>query len=263
MSTLPKALVFDLDGTLSESKQPMDADMGLLLSGVLAHIPIAIMSGAGFPQFQTQFFPALPLQTPLDRLYIFPDNAAQCFVHRQGGWRAQYDQAFSGTERAHLLQALNAALDEVGLREAPVRVWGERIEDRGAEIAFSPLGQGAPLPDKQAWHDAHEDLRRRLHELLNKKLPDFANAMGGLTTIDITRKGINKAYGVRRFSELARVDIEQMLYVGDALGEGGNDAVVVESGIPTHAVFGPEETAALLRELLRQFASGNNKKLLS
>lgn len=253
MPFVPQALVFDLDGTLAESKQRVDADMGVLLCEILTHIPVAVMSGAGFPQFEKQFFPALPLKVTLDRLYIFPDNAAQCFVHR-GDWHAQYDQAFSPTERDHIVSVLTDALAEVGLKEAPVRVWGERIEDRGAEIAFSPLGQGAPLPEKQAWHEAHDDLRRRLHELLLQKLPDFANAMGGLTTIDITRKGINKAYGVGRFAELTKISVTKMLYVGDALEEGGNDAVVIETGIPTRQVFGPEETAALLKDLISHFS---------
>lgn len=261
MNRLPKALVFDLDGTLAESKQRVDADMGLLLGDLLSHVPVAIMSGAGFQQFERQFFPALPLAVALNRLYIFPDNAAQCFVHRQGQWHAQYDQAFSPAERERILAALNEALGEVGLREVPVRVWGERIEDRGAEIAFSPLGQQAPLTEKQAWHEAHDDLRKRLHELLLAKLPDFANAMGGLTTIDITRKGIDKAYGVRRLSELTGISLAEMLYVGDALEEGGNDAVVIATGIPTHQVFGPEETGALIRDLLPRFALASKEIL--
>lgn len=255
MNRVPKAFVFDLDGTLAESKQRVDADMGLLLGELLRHAAIAIISGAGWPQFERQFFPALPVDALLDRLYIFPDNAAQCFVHRQGQWHAQYDQSFSPAEREHIIGTLSDAMAEVGLKDAPVRVWGERIEDRGAEIAFSPLGQQAPLQEKQAWHDAHDDLRKRLHELLSQKLPDFANAMGGLTTIDITRKGIDKAYGVKRLSELTQIAVSEMLYVGDALDEGGNDAVVIDTGIPTHQVFGPEETAALIRDILPRFSA--------
>jgi len=252
MNNVPKAFVFDLDGTLAESKQRVDADMGILLSELLGHAIVAIISGAGWPQFERQFFPSLPLEALLDRLYIFPDNAAQCFVHRQGQWHAQYDQSFSPTEREHIMTTLNEAIAEVGLKDAPVRVWGERIEDRGAEIAFSPLGQQAPLQEKQAWHDAHDDIRKHLHELLLKKLPDFANAMGGLTTIDITRKGIDKAYGVRRLAELTGIPLSEMLYVGDALETGGNDAVVIATGIPTHQVFGPEETTALIRGFLKR-----------
>ena len=246
----PELVAFDLDGTLAESKQRMSSDMGDLLSRLLRRMPVAVMSGAGWPQFEKQFFPALPEGTPLNNLYIFPDNAAQCFVHRAGEWLPQYDQAFSPAEKERITKALKDALQAVGLERAPVRVWGERIEDRGEEIAFSPLGQEAPLEEKGEWHKGHDDVRRRLQEELRKRLPEYASAMGGLTTIDITRKGINKAYGIKRLSELAHTPITQILYVGDALEAGGNDAVVLDVGVPTHAVFGPEETSELIENLL-------------
>jgi len=244
-------MAFDLDGTLAESKQRVSADMGDLLAQLMSRMPVAVMSGAGFKQFETQLFSALPPGTDLRRLYIFPDNAAQCFVYTNNRWWPQYDKAFSPQEKLHIVEKLTAALATVGLATAPVRIWGERIEDRGAEIAFSPLGQQAPLEEKENWHAAHNDIRKRLHEELNKCLPEYANAMGGLTTIDITRKGINKAYGIRRLAEFSHVPIVDMLYVGDALEEGGNDAVVLETGIRTHAVFSPEETAALIRTVLQ------------
>lgn len=246
----PKLVAFDLDGTLAESKQRMSAEVGDLLARLLKKMPVAILSGGGWPQFERQFFPSLPTETDFRNLYIFPDNAAQCFVWRQG-WKPQYDHALTPAEKEHIVAQLHEALREVGLEDAPVRVWGERIEDRGAEIAFSALGQEAPVAEKQKWHDAHEAQRKLLHETLTKKLPEFANALGGLTTIDITRKGITKAYGILRLIELTDMPVSQMLYVGDALEEGGNDSVVVETGIRTHQVFGPEETAGLIEALLK------------
>lgn len=248
--TTPKAIVFDLDGTLAESKQRMSADMGEAVSDLLKKIPVAVMSGAGFPQFEKQFFPALPLGVKLDNLYIFPDNAAQCFVHRGGAWHAQYDNAFSTMEREKILKALNEALKETGMAEVPVRVWGERIEDRGAEIVFSALGQEAPPEAKKQWAAAHSEDRKALRDALARRLPEFSEGTNGSTSIDITRKGIDKAYGVRRFSELTQISVAEMVYVGDALEEGGNDSVVKQTGIHTHEVFGPEETAAFIREVV-------------
>ena len=247
---MTRAVAFDLDGTLAESKQRVSAEMGNLLGDLLRRMPVAVMSGAGFPQFQKQFFPAIPGDASFERLYIFPDNAAQCFVFTGDRWHPQYDYAFSKEEKEHIAKVVYQALDEAGMHEAPVRVWGERLEDRGAEEAFSILGQEAPVEEKRRWHDAHDADRQRLREGIARLLPEFAVATGGLTTIDITRKGITKAYGIERFAELSHIPLADMLYVGDALGAGGNDAVVLETGVQTHAVFGPEETAGLIRELL-------------
>lgn len=250
MENRPRLIAFDLDGTLAESKQPMSLDVGELLGQLLQKMPVAVMSGAGFAQFEKQFLPALPDNARLEWLYLFPDNAAQCYIYNNGAWQAKYDLAFTPEEKEHVLQALKIALAQVGLAEAPVRVWGERVEDRGAEIAFSPLGQQAPLEAKREWHDAHDATRNRLHEVLATYLPDFAVAMGGLTTIDITRRGITKAYGIKELIKLTDISVSEMLYVGDALDEGGNDAVVKESGVRTQQVFGPPETATLIKKIL-------------
>jgi HAD superfamily hydrolase (TIGR01484 family) len=249
MEHKPKLMVFDLDGTLAESKQRLSTDMGRLLAGLLKIMPVAIMSGAGFRQFEQQFFPALPTEANLGNLYIFPDNAAQCFVYRQEKWHAQYDNAFSQEERLHILKAIDVALLETGLKKVPVRVWGERIEDRGAEIVFSALGQEAPPEEKRAW-DPSGVKKRALRDALEKHLPEFSEGANGSTSVDITRKGITKAYGIGRLAALSGIPVDDMLYVGDALEEGGNDSVVKATGVKTHEVSGPKETAALIEEIL-------------
>lgn len=245
----PHLLVFDLDGTLAESKQRMSAQMGDLLSELLQKMPVAIMSGGGWAEFEKQFFSVLPIDAKLDQLYIFPQNAAQCFVHKNGTWHPQYDNAFTPTERDRILQALEEALKETGLATPPPQVWGSRVEDRGAEITFSGLGQDAPPEQKQTW-DQDGTKKRALQEALTKRLPEFAVGTNSSTSVDITRQGITKAHGIKRLAEMTGISIEHMLYVGDALDEGGNDASVIDTGVPTHAVFAPRETEALIETIL-------------
>lgn len=249
MNFKPKLVVFDLDGTLAQSKQLMEIRMGELLAQLLQKMSVAIMSGAGFPQFEKQFLPALPSDARLERLYLFPDNAAQCYVFEAGKWRTRYDNAFTLQEKEHILKELDEALKETGLAEVPVRIWGQRVEDRGAEIVFSGLGQQAPLPEKKSW-DPTGEKRKKLRDVLARRLPEFSEATGGMTSVDITRKGITKAYGIKQLARLSSISVSEMLYVGDALQEGGNDYVVMESGVRTQQVFGPEETTTLIKSLL-------------
>ena len=247
----PRLVAFDLDGTLAESKQRVSYDMGESLAQLLKKMPIAIMSGAGFPQFEKQFFPAIPMEANLNNLYIFPTNAAQCFVYRTEAWKPQYDHAFSATDRDEIHRAITDASAELSMPE-PKQVWGDIVQDRGAQITFSAVGQEAPVAAKQEWAAAYNDKRKELRNLLAKKLPNYSVSTGGITSIDITPKGITKAYGIKRLAELTGVPVEDMLYVGDALEEGGNDAVVKETGVPTHQVFGPKETEGLINSLLEQ-----------
>lgn len=253
MNFRPKLIAFDLDGTLAESKQRVSPEMGGLLSELLARMPVAIMSGAGFQQFEIQFLPAFPNSNHFDRLYLFPTNAAACFTYKEGVWKPQYDKTFNSFEKGRITQAFKEALAEVDLKQ-PEKTWGERLEDRGAQISFSALGQHAPLEEKEKWHHTHEPERDKLREALLRRLPDFSVLEGGLTTVEINPKGISKAYGIRQLIEFTGISVAEMLYVGDALQEGGNDAVVVETGIKTHEVFSPEETAALIRHIIAEVA---------
>jgi len=245
----PRLVAFDLDGTLAESKQRMSAEMGELLARLLKKIPVAVMSGAGFPQFEKQFFPGLPMETNLHNLYIFPTNAAQCFIYRDN-WKPQYDHAFGQTDRDEIHRAIAEASVEISAPK-PKQAWGDIVQDRGAQITFSAVGQDASVQAKNDWAALYNDKRKELRNVLAEKLKNYSVSTGGITSIDITPKGITKAYGIKRLSELAGISVAQMLYVGDALDEGGNDAVVKETGVQTHQVFGPEETAGLITSLLK------------
>ncbi len=245
----PRLVAFDLDGTLAESKQRMSSDMGELLARLLKKMPVAVMSGAGFPQFEKQFFPGLPMEANLHNLYIFPTNAAQCFIYRDN-WKPQYDHAFGQTDRDEIHKAIAEASIEISIQK-PKQVWGDIVQDRGAQITFSAVGQDASVRTKQDWAALYNDKRKELRNVLAEKLKNYSVSTGGITSIDITPKGITKAYGIRRLVELTKIPIAQMLYVGDALEEGGNDAVVKDTGILTHQVFGPEETAGLINALLK------------
>jgi len=66
--------------------------------------------------------------------------------------------------------------------------------------------------------------------------------LGGTTSIDVTKPGIDKAYGIGKLRVLLGISLEEMLFVGDALFVGGNDYPVKEAGVVSIAVRGPGET---------------------
>jgi hydroxymethylpyrimidine pyrophosphatase-like HAD family hydrolase len=90
----------------------------------------------------------------------------------------------------------------------------------------------------------------KLREYLMPLLPAYEIAVGGATSVDVVQKGIDKAYGVRKLAELLGLEVTQMLYIGDDLQEGGNDAVVIPTGIQTRVVKNPTETAQIIKSIL-------------
>lgn len=246
---MTKALIFDLDGTLAESKSPMTKEMGTVLARLLQKMPVAVMSGGSYAQFQKQMLEALPPSANLANLYLFPTSAAQCFAWEDGEWRLRYSNPFTPEEKTKILAALADSLRETGLDVPPPQIWGEQTEDRGSQITWSALGQQAPVAEKTAW-DPDRKKRAPLQAALLRRLPDFSVRVNATNSIDITRRGINKAYGVRQLSDMLGVPISEMLYVGDALFPGGNDEIVKETGVPTEQINGPAETAQVIEKTL-------------
>jgi len=241
---MKRLIAFDLDGTLAESKQPIDAEMGALLARLTKATMVAVISGGDWPQFEKQVVARLPADADLERLYIQPTTGAKLYSFTPGGgWRAVYAEDFDKDERARILSALDRAVGDTGLGHE--RTWGEQIEDRGSQITFSGLGQQAPLDAKKAW-DPDFAKRKRLQAALRETLPDLSVNIGGSTSIDITRAGVDKGYGLRKLADHLRIGFAEMLFVGDAVYPGGNDYPAKEAGVETIAVRDVAETKKVI-----------------
>jgi phosphomannomutase len=232
-------VAFDLDGTLALSKQPLDDAMAGALAGLLEVAQVAIISGGDWPQFEKQVVARMPAAADLDRFLIQPTTGTKLYRHADGRWTPAYAELFDDAERKRILDAVAAAVQRAGL--AHERTWGEQIEDRGSQITFSGLGQQAPLEAKEAWDPDHAK-RRALQQSLQADLPDLSINMGGSTSIDITRKGVDKAYGLRKLSEATGVALDAMLFMGDAIFPGGNDYPAKTLGLKTIRVASIDET---------------------
>ncbi len=247
----PKAVIFDLDETLSASFQPLSAEMVALLSALVDLVPVAIMTGAGFERISAEALAQMPHLS--GNLSIFPNSSSQCYLYDGGAWHLEYNHLLTETERTHIRAAMMECMQELDvIRET--RAYGEQIIDREAQIAFTVVGLQAPQEVKMSW-DPDGAKRHVIAEALKSKLDGFDILIGGASTIDVTRKDINKAYGVEWYGKRMGFKPEEMLYIGDALYEGGNDAVVIATGIETRSVSGPPETAKIIEELLKSCVS--------
>jgi HAD superfamily hydrolase (TIGR01484 family) len=129
------------------------------------------------------------------------------------------------------------------------RVWGEPIEDRGSQITFSALGQQAPLEEKKKW-DPDFTKRKKIKADLEKFIPEFSVRLGGTTSVDVTKPGIDKAYGIKKLRDMLGITIKEMIFIGDALFPGGNDYPAKEAGVVSIQVKDPEETKRLIEAIV-------------
>lgn len=243
---MKELIIFDLDGTLAKSKSSIDKEMAELLSALLEVAQVAIISGGNWPQFEKQVLNHLPKKSLLKKLSILPTCGTK-FYKYQNDWEELYAENFTDEERKQIMDSLHNAIDGANLNIK--KTWGDQIEDRGSQITFSALGQKAPLDKKKDWDDDFSK-RKKIVKPLEKSLKGFSIAMGGTTSIDITKPGIDKAYGISKLKEILQIKIAEMLFIGDALFEGGNDHPAIKSGVDCIQVKDPEETKNIIKTVI-------------
>lgn len=247
---MKKVLAFDLDDTLAISKTPISDAMAETLSELLDFYDICIISGGKYELFQNQVIDRLHLtDEKYNRLHLMPTCGTRYyrFNTETEEWELQYAEDLSEEEKKHIIEVLEASAKELGLW--PENPAGEVIEDRNSQITLSALGQESTTEDKYAW-DPDGTKKMAIRDLAAKSLPDLEVRAAGTTSIDVTKKGIDKAHGMRKLMEALGINKEDILYFGDKLQEGGNDYPVKAFGIESVEVTGSEDTLSKLQAIL-------------
>ena len=243
---MKQLIVFDLDGTLAESKASIDPEMAALLSTLLKIVKVAVISGGNWLQFEKQVLAHLPHDKRLVNLSLLPTCGTK-FYRYAGDWEKIYSEDFTAAEKERITRSLNESIAAAGCNVE--KVWGEVVEDRGSQITFSALGQQAPVEKKKQW-DPDFTKRKRMKALLDKLIPEFSVRLGGATSIDVTKPGIDKGYGIRKLRDTLSIAIDEMIYIGDAVFPGGNDYPAKEAGALSIQVRDPDETKRVIEAII-------------
>lgn len=243
---MKKLIVFDLDGTLAKSKSAIDGEMSVLMRDLLDVIKVAVISGGDWPQFEKQVLSHLPDDERLTDLSLLPTCGTKFFRYA-GSWTKLYSEDFTQEEKDKITRSFNRAIGDTGFQAR--KVWGETIEDRGSQVTYSGLGQQAPLEEKGKW-DPDYRKRTRIKAILETLIPEFSVHMGGATSIDVTKPGIDKAYGIRKLRDILGISLKEMIFIGDALFTGGNDYPAEEAGLISIPVRGPEDTKRVMEAII-------------
>jgi phosphomannomutase len=249
-----KLVVFDLDGTLTKTKSNLESDMASTLRNLLAVKKVAVIGGGSYRQFTSQFIAELKCPPSLlPNLFLFPTTAT-AFYRYHGGWKKIYRFALSKSEWAAIKEAIAEVLRDIHYVQ-PKKTYGKIIENRGAQVTLSFLGQDVVarlgqkgVRMKEIWTKKNTPLK--VARMLQKRLPELEVRAAGFTSIDITSKGIDKAYGVRQIKKALKISIKDMLFIGDALYPGGNDYAAKKTGIDCVKVGGPEDTKRIIQGII-------------
>ena len=251
-----EVIAFDLDGTLAPSKSPLPDRMAELINQLLDIYQVCVISGGKFEQFEKQLLSNLKAEpAKLKRLHLMPTCGTRYYKFdvNKKTWNKVYVEDFTGSEKSKIIGALNKGFDDLGYREKVV--YGECVEDRGSQVTFSVLGQdivdelgekGVRL--KEAW-DPDNKKKQKLRNYIAGLIPEFETRVGGVTSIDVTKLGIDKAYGMKKLMEILHLSKDQILFIGDRLDEGGNDYPVKAMGIDSMEIAHWQETALVIQAI--------------
>ncbi|GAC58537.1 putative phosphomannomutase [Gordonia hirsuta DSM 44140 = NBRC 16056] len=243
-----RLLMFDLDDTLAPSKTQLSDEMVELFREMLEVSLGCIISGGQTGQFHSQVLQRLGEFPQRGNLHLMPTNGTRYLRWEEPEWVTVYAEDLSEDQKSRALAVVEEGARALGLWES--KTWGPILEDRGSQVTFSALGQAAPVEAKAAW-DPDGRKKEALRAYAAERLPDLEVRSGGSTSVDITAKGIDKAYGARRLMELLNLETDDILFFGDRLDPGGNDRPVMELGIDSIAVDGWEDTYAKLAPIVR------------
>lgn len=246
-----QVIAFDLDDTLSVTKSPMSDEMSGIMRQLLEKYQVCVISGGRFEQFQMQVIDPVDASAELlPKFHMMPTCGTRYYHYNSEAseWQIQYAEDLSEEEKAEIIAVIEKNAKELGMwEENPA---GEIIEDRGSQITYSALGQQAKPEDKYAWAEKNHDIKQVLRAKIDEQLPNLEVRLGGTTSVDITRIGIDKAHGMKKLMEALAIEKKDILFIGDKLQEGGNDYPVKAMGIDSIEVDGWEDTAMVLRGIL-------------
>ncbi|MCH4209167.1 HAD-IIB family hydrolase [Bifidobacterium sp.] len=244
-------IAFDLDNTLARSKQPMKADMARCISMLTRLRPLAIITGGRFELVKSQVLNELDDTACRENMHLMPTSGTRYYRWNGAAWHCEYAHDLDPAERRAVVASFERHAREQGLWfEHP---WGRRVEDRGSQITFSALGQEAPIEQKETW-DPDNSKKNCLAAAVGADFPHLAVHSGGSTSVDVSRRGVDKAYAVRELSAMTSVPVGRVVYVGDRMDPDGNDYPAALAGTIAIRVSGPHDTLEVCKELIARLS---------
>ena len=230
--------IFDVDGTLTPSRNPMDKDFKDFFKKFLKKKRVWLISGSDKDKTIEQV--GKDVWTNVERVYQSSGN--QLWV--KGELKYQYE--FKTED--YLKELLKIFLDK---SEYPHR-YGNHIEERPGALNFSVVGRDCTQEQREhyaKWDDKHQERKDFAWEI-KERYPWLDAVVGGEISIDIYEKFKDKGQIVK--------DIRgKFEFFGDRLYPGGNDFAVQQEivsqkrkGCKTHPVKTWRDTEELLHSII-------------
>ena len=223
-----KALIFDMDGTLTEPRQPISNEMIEVLRKLPNSYKKYLVTGSDMAKVEEQI--------PVEFLLSFFDKVFACNGTRVFNTNLDLDDESRPAEpelihkvnlidfysEADLNHIVNTLLKLAHETHTKIKT-GTFVEWRESQINFSVVGRNCTSLQREdyvKWDNKSKE-RKKLVEQLENKFQGWGLSfrLGGQISIDVTRQGWDKSYAFDNIAEKP----EDCVYFGDKIVPGGND----------------------------------------
>ena len=253
MKITPAALLFDMDGTLTDARQQITDDVVAALRSVPPAIRKYLVTGSDINKIEEQI-PTDILLSLFERVYscngtrvyncnLDMDDETQPvmpeLIHK-----VSLTDYYSEADINHIVNVLLRTAFETHTKIKT----GTFVEWRDSQINFSVVGRNCTSSQREDYvkWDKKSGERQKIVDNLREEFQGWGLSfrLGGQISIDITREGWDKSYSFKHMNESP----DQCVFFGDKICKDGNDLdIAMKCGI-YHNVEGPADLILQLQE---------------
>ena len=254
---MSRVFIFDVDGTLTPSRQPMTKEFQKFFGEWIKDNKFYLVTGSDLPKLQEQMclydIDAEAIFTCCGNEMWKPDPHIVNISAYQ-----VYEKKFKPPNT--LLTFLG---DKLRMSDYPVKA-GNHIEDRGSMVNFSIVGRDCTQEQREEYFewDIKEGERREISRAIGFRWPELDAVIGGQISIDIYPKGRDKSQILEKIYEEINSDSHtktyadtfEYIFIGDGIDNNGNDFPLAElmntiKNCTAYQTSGWEETKQILEKL--------------
>ena len=214
-----KVFAFDLDGTLTQHKTPLDVKNRAILEQLSQRYTLLMVGAGSCMRIHNQLG-----GFPMD---VIGNYGMQYAKYADGELKLVRDDVVNCENKDSIEEKVTLIRKKYGF----TRFDGDNVEYHTSGcITFPLLGTKANQADKLAF-DPDRRKRRAFYSEVCKVFSDYNVFVGGSSSFDMAPKPFNKYYAIMKYCEKMGISAEEIAFVGDDYGPGGNDESVYKSPI--------------------------------
>tara|TARA_A100000164_G_scaffold378441_1_gene420083 strand:- start:778 stop:1584 length:807 start_codon:yes stop_codon:yes gene_type:complete len=251
-------ILFDVDGTLTEARRPIEKAMLKALRELSRYAEIGFLTGSGLEYIKEQLWPALADPIIRQNCHLLPCNGTE-YVIPYGDEEIIFNpmskeymiDSIGKQDFQKLMSVICKLQAQVVEENSDLPLTGNFVQNRGSMINWCPIGRNALQEERDVFKalDNLYGIRRNYLEKLRNYISaakmNVTVKLGGNTSFDIFPKGWDKTFALNHFDGSNWV----FWFVGDRCSPTGNDYEIFSALKDTGRAFevgSPEETVDII-----------------